>query len=149
MRCNRRRKAGRAGWGDGSAVRALAALAENLGVAPAAAVTELSTGLDTLTRAKPGVYPHSMAALTSAFSIPNRSSPGASCLVTGTAVSTARDYLEPSAPLHKLENSSRTQRGRIGPNHRNPEKWEESHPSDGSNSYSHFRSMAEGLSVGP
>lgn len=35
----RRKEAERVGWGDGSVVRALAALAEDLGVAPAVAVS--------------------------------------------------------------------------------------------------------------
>lgn len=39
----RRKEAGRVGWGDGSVVRALAALAEDLGAAPEVAVSGLST----------------------------------------------------------------------------------------------------------
>lgn len=75
VRCRWRRKEGRVGWSDGPVVRALAALAKDLGVAPAAAVSGLSTvpgRPDTLLSLV--CTPYSMASLTSAFFIPKRSS---------------------------------------------------------------------------
>lgn len=72
--CRWRRKAGRVGWRDGPVVRALAALAKDLGVAPAAAVSGLSTvpgHPDTLLSLV--CIPYSMTSLTSAFFIPKRS----------------------------------------------------------------------------
>lgn len=126
------------GWGDGSVVRALAALAEDLGAAPEVAVSGLSTVAWTPHTLLSLMFtPHSMAALTSAFFIPKRSSVsqhlGLPACSQEPALSTAWDYLESSAPLHKLENHSRAQRGWICPNHRNPKRWEESHPSEVSN----------------
>lgn len=52
------------GWGDGSVVRALAALAEDLGVAPAVAVS-VAGSPDTLLSLL--CTPHSMAALDKCF----------------------------------------------------------------------------------
>lgn len=124
--CRWRRKAGRVGWRDGPVVRALAALAKDLGVAPAAAVSGLSTvpgRPDTLLSL--GCIPYSMTSLTSAFFIPKRSSVsrqlGLPAWSQEPALFTAWDSLESAAPLHKLENNGRAQRGRICPNHRNPE----------------------------
>lgn len=85
----RRKEAGRVGWGDGSVVRALAALAEDLGAAPEVAVSGLSTVAWTPRYpAKPDVYPTQHGCSDQrflyskkVFSVP---APGASCLLTGT-----------------------------------------------------------------